>query len=103
MVISDPALTKAQVPAFDAAAADLGVAIEAPPSMASGDFSSLTSTGVPSVVRRLYASPFSGKAGAPNHSPEFVVDESAMKVGVRALVAATVQYMAVAGPRGASR
>lgn len=102
MVISDPALTKAQVPAFDAAAADLGVAIEAPPSMASGDFSSL-STGVPSVVRRLYASPFSGKAGAPNHSPEFVVDESAMKVGVRALVAATVQYMAVAGPRGASR
>ncbi|MDP9968926.1 amidohydrolase [Variovorax paradoxus] len=103
MVISDPALTKALVPAFDAAAAHLGVAMESPPSMASDDFSSLTSTGVPSVFWRLYASPFGGKAGVPNHSPEFVVDEAAMKVGVRALVAATVQYMAVAGPRGVSR
>lgn len=103
MVISDPALTKALVPAFDAAAEGLGVAIEAPASMASDDFSSFTSTGVPSVFWRLYASPSRDKPGAPNHSPEFVVDESAMKIGVRALVASAMQYMAGPGSRAANR
>jgi len=41
----------------------------------------------------LRASPFAGKDGAPNHSPEFAIDEQALKVGARALVASSLAFM----------
>ena len=40
------------------------------------------------------ASPFGDKSGAPNHSSEFVIDEKALRIGVRALTSATLAYMA---------
>lgn len=101
-LISDPTLTRALLPAFAAAAGAERVA-EVPPSMASDDFAALTSRGVPGVFWHLYASPHGDRPGAPNHSPEFVLDESAMKVGVRALVAATLHYMSQAGRSGIVR
>jgi amidohydrolase len=35
---------------------------------------------------------------APNHSPRFFVDESALLLGVRSLAHLTLDYMASAGP-----
>lgn len=42
---------------------------------------------------RLNASPHSDKMGAPNHSPEFMIDEKALRIGTRALVASSLTYM----------
>jgi hypothetical protein len=36
---------------------------------------------------------------APNHSPNFFVDEKALVVGVRALAMVTVNYLAAAKPK----
>jgi len=64
------------------------------PSMGSEDFGSFGGSGVPVVFWNLYASPFGDKSGAPNHSSEFVIDEKALRIGVRALTSATLAYMA---------
>jgi amidohydrolase len=60
--------------------------------MGSEDFGSFGKN-IPVVFWHLNASPFGDKHGAPNHSSEFVIDESALKVGVRALVGSTLAYM----------
>jgi len=91
-VENDAAITKTLIPAFVAAAGE-GKAVEGPPSMASDDFGAYGEAGIPSVLWILKASPFATRDGAPNHSPDFLIDESAMRVGVRAYVATTIQYM----------
>jgi len=45
------------------------------------------------VFWNLNASPFGDRPGAPNHSSEFVIDEKALRLGVRALVSSTLAYM----------
>jgi amidohydrolase len=60
--------------------------------MGSEDFGSFGKN-IPIVFWHLNASPFGDRHGAPNHSSEFVIDESALKVGVRALVGSTLAYM----------
>ena len=91
VLVSDPAATQAVAQALDTAAG-AGKARESQPSMGSEDFGSFGKN-IPVVFWQLNASPFSDKSGAPNHSPEFVIDESTLRVGVRALVGSTLAYM----------
>ncbi|MFS8980884.1 amidohydrolase [Cupriavidus necator] len=91
-VFNDPKVTKLLIPAFKAAAG-ADHAIEGKPLMGSDDFGAFASNGVPAVYWFLNASPFGARPGAPNHSPDFVIDESAMRVGVRAFVATAMQFM----------
>ena len=83
------------LPIFAAAiVGEAAVRRDKPPSMGSEDFGSFGGSGVPVVFWNLYASPFGDKSGAPNHSSEFVIDEKALRIGVRALTSATLAYMA---------
>ncbi|HEX7863659.1 MAG TPA: amidohydrolase [Variovorax sp.] len=91
VLVSDPAATQAVAQALETAAGT-GKARESQPSMGSEDFGSFGKN-IPVVFWHLNASPFGDKHGAPNHSSEFVIDESAMRVGVRALVGSTLAYM----------
>lgn len=95
VLISDPSATQIVIPALKLAAGADG-AREVPPGMGSEDFGAF-SKNIPLVFWRLNASPYPDKAGAPNHSPEFMVDEKALRVGVRALVASALTYMTQAG------
>lgn len=98
VLISDPEITEELIPSFRQAAGEKG-AIEVPPSTGSEDFGSFGAD-IPAVFWRLNASPFADRAGAPNHSPEFVVDEAALRIGVRALVNNAVSYMEKRTPKG---
>ncbi len=89
---NDAAATAAIVTALEAAAGP-GKATEMPPTMGSEDFGSFGTSGVPLVFWNLNASPNGDKPGAPNHSSEFAIDESALRVGVRALTGATIAQM----------
>lgn len=91
VLVSDPAATQAVAQALETAAG-AGKARESQPSMGSEDFGSFGKN-IPVVFWHLNASPFGDRHGAPNHSSEFVIDESALKVGVRALVGSTLAYM----------
>lgn len=94
VLVSDPTITESLIPSLTAAAGD-SKATEVDPTMASEDFGSFGDGGVPVIFWRLSASPFPDRAGAPNHSPEFVIDESALRIGTRALVSATLGYMSL--------
>ena len=61
--------------------------------MGSEDFGSFGSTGVPVVFWNLNASPNGDKPGAPNHSTDFAIDESALRIGTRALTGATIAQL----------
>ena len=101
VLVSDPKVTESLVQALtDAAGA--GKVGEIAPSMASEDFGAFGIGGLPVVFWFLNASPFPDRSGAPNHSSEFVIDEKAMRTGVRALVGTTLAYMAQ-NPKPAAR
>ncbi|WP_253207142.1 M20 metallopeptidase family protein [Verticiella alkaliphila] len=89
---NDPAATAAIVSALKAAAGP-DKATEMPPTMGSEDFGSFGSTGVPVVFWNLNASPNGDKPGAPNHSTDFAIDESALRIGTRALTGATIAQL----------
>ncbi|MBR0859140.1 M20 metallopeptidase family protein [Bradyrhizobium liaoningense] len=91
VLVSDPAATEAVIQALEAATGP-GKAKEIRPTMGSEDFGSF-GRNIPVVFWILNASPFPDRAGAPNHAPEFTVDEGAMRVGVRALVGSALAYM----------
>ncbi|RYH30282.1 MAG: amidohydrolase [Alcaligenaceae bacterium] len=91
VLVSDPGATQVVIRALETAAG-AGRATESQPSMASEDFGSFGKN-IPVVFWNLNASPFGDRDGAPNHSAEFVIDESSMRVGVRALVGSTLAYM----------
>jgi amidohydrolase len=88
---NDPQLLKTIVPGLEAAAG-ADKARESLPSMGSEDFGSF-GRNVPVVFWHLRASPFADKPAGPNHSPEFMIDERTLRVGVRALVGSTLAYM----------
>ncbi|SCK15198.1 amidohydrolase [Variovorax sp. HW608] len=98
VLVSDPGATQVVIKALEAAAGPDAQANEIGPRMASEDFGSFGKDR-PVVFWNLNASPFGDKAGAPNHSPEFVIDERALRLGVRALVGSTLAYMN-ARPKG---
>jgi amidohydrolase len=85
------------LPALERAAGP-GKVSEVMPILASEDFGSF-GAGIPTVYWTLRASPLGDKPGPSNHSPFFVVDESAMKVGVRALLGATLKYLEAGAAR----
>lgn len=91
VLVSDPAATDAVVQALEAATGP-GKAKEIRPTMGSEDFGSFGKN-IPVVFWILNASPFADRAGAPNHAPEFTIDETALRIGVRALVGSTMAYM----------
>ena len=64
---------------------------EVPPVLGAEDFGAFSSK-VPGLFWFLNA-PVGDKAGAPNHSPLFMIGEQHMKVGVKALVSVTTSYM----------
>jgi metal-dependent amidase/aminoacylase/carboxypeptidase family protein len=100
VLVSDPGATQTVVKALEAAAGPGGQAREIGPRMASEDFGAF-GRNRPVVFWNLNASPFGDKPGAPNHAPEFVIDERALRIGVRALVGSTLAYM-TARPQGES-
>jgi len=93
VLVSDPEATQTVVKSLEAAAGPNAQAREIGPRMASEDFGAF-GRNLPVVFWNLNASPFGDKPGAPNHSPEFVIDEKALRIGVRALVGSTLGYMA---------
>jgi amidohydrolase len=95
VLVNDPVATRTIERALVAAAGP-GKAVEAPPIMASEDFGSFGKN-TPVVFWNLNASPFGDRHGAPNHSAEFAIDESSLRVGVRALVGSTLAYMDAPG------
>ncbi len=87
---NEPVLAEKMVGALESAAGQ-GMVREGLPSMASEDFGAFA-TRAPGFFWFLNASENADKAGAPNHSPLFRIDEKFMKVGVRALVNVTLEY-----------
>ncbi|MEP6874901.1 MAG: hypothetical protein ABI887_11095 [Burkholderiales bacterium] len=81
------------VQSFIAAAGGVDKAREVPAFMGSEDFGSFGANGVPVVLWDLYASPYADRDGAPNHSPDFAIDEFSLRIAVRALTSATVAFM----------
>jgi amidohydrolase len=91
VLVSDPNVTQTIIPALELASDRIG-AKEVPPGMGSEDFGAFGKN-VPVVFWRLNASPYPDKMGAPNHSPEFMIDEKALRIGTRALLASSLTYM----------
>ena len=87
------ALVDRVLPALQRAAGGRERVIEVSPILAAEDFGAYGQGGVPTFYWFLAASPFADRRGAPNHSPEFSIDEGAMKVGTRALVGATLRFL----------
>jgi amidohydrolase len=88
---NDPALTARMLPSLERAAGK-GKVREIPPILASEDFGAY-STRARSFFWFLNAPPQPGKEGAPNHSPLFQIDEKYMKVGVKAFVDVSLDYL----------
>ena len=94
---NDPQLGSRLLAALERASGQAGVR-EIPPVLASEDFGAFTAK-APGFYWFLNASPHPDRSGAPNHSPLFTIDERHLKTGVKALVDATLAYLASAGPR----
>lgn len=85
------ALVDRVLPALERAAGGPGRVIEVPPILAAEDFGAYGQSGIPTFYWFLAASPYAERRGPPNHSPQFSVDEGALRVGTRALVGATLR------------
>ncbi len=92
---NDPALTARMLASLERATGP-GKVGEVPPRLASEDFGAYSSK-VPGFFWFLNASPHPDKAGAPNHSPLFQMDEKYMKTGVKAMVNVALDYLQAAG------
>jgi amidohydrolase len=88
---NDPALAAASLSALKRAAGDPNVR-EVAARMGSEDFGAYTQT-IPGFFWFLNASPHKDRAGAPNHSAEFMIDESSLKVGVDAMVNSALDFL----------
>ncbi len=69
--------------------------LEMQPALASEDFGAFTQS-APGFFWFLSAPPQDDKAGAPNHSPLFMIGEKHMKTGVKALVNVALGYLQAA-------
>ncbi len=94
---NNAALVDRILPALERAAGP-GNAIEVPPILAAEDFGAF-GAGIPTMYWFLAASPLPDRAGAPNHSPFFTIDEKVLALGTRALVDATLRAMEGPAPR----
>jgi amidohydrolase len=91
VLTNDPELTSRMLGALERAAGK-SIVREIPPILASEDFGAYT-TVAPGFFWFLNASPYADRAGAPNHSPLFAIDEKYMKTGVKALVDVALEYL----------
>jgi amidohydrolase len=91
VLTNDPELTTKMLDALARAAGPDNVR-EIPPILASEDFGAFAAA-APGLFWFLNATPHADRAGAPNHSPLFIVDEKYMKTGVKALVNVALAYM----------
>lgn len=91
---NDPALYRRMAPTLQRVAGD-GF-IEARPTTTAEDFSYFAQE-VPGLFLFLGVAPDDPELVHPNHSPRFYADERALPVGVRALTALTLDYMADSG------
>jgi amidohydrolase len=92
VTFNDPKLTARMLPTLQAAAD--GRVIEAPPIMASEDFSDFQAE-IPGLFVFLGVNKDGVKQGeaAPNHSPEYFVNEAALLPGVRVMAQLAVDYL----------
>jgi amidohydrolase len=93
VTFNDPALTARMLPTLKAATD--GKVIEAPPIMASEDFADYQLE-IPGVFVFLGVNREGVKQGeaAPNHSPEYFVNEAALLPGVRTMSLLALDYLA---------
>ena len=93
-VFNDPDLVARMAPTLKRVAGDAGFIQGAPPTMGAEDFAHYQRR-VPGVYFFLGINDEGVGFGeaAPNHSPHFYVNEDALKVGVEAMVAMTLDYM----------
>ena len=91
MVHNDAELVSKTLGALERAAGSDKVR-ETQPLMAAEDFGAFASI-APGFFWFLNASPHADRAGAPNHSPLFMIDERYLKTGVKALVHVALEYL----------
>jgi len=95
VLYNDPDLTSRMLDALERAAGK-GMVREIPPVMGSEDFGAFAAA-APGFFWFLNATPHADRAGAPNHSPLFMVDEKYMKTGVKSLVGVALEYLRTHG------
>jgi amidohydrolase len=95
VVFNDPALVDRMLPSLKRSAKDGIVLTDGPPAMGAEDFAYL-SREVPGMYFHIGTNkPGVGPGeAAPNHSPLYFVDDTALLTGVRAMVNLTLDYMA---------
>ncbi|HXF46993.1 MAG TPA: amidohydrolase [Burkholderiaceae bacterium] len=91
---NDPELATRMLAALERAAG-AGRIREILPVLGSEDFGAFTQA-APGFFWFLNASPYPDRAGAPTHSPLFMIDEKYLKVGVKALVNVALEYLRAA-------
>lgn len=102
VVYNNPELVKRMVPSLQRAAGADNV-METLPITPSEDFA-FFSEQIPAFYFFLGINKPGVQRGAPNHSPNFFVNEDALAIGVRALVTMTVDYLQSGqGPKSAQR
>ena len=103
VTVNDPALTARMLPSLRAVAGDDHV-VEPPLQMGAEDFAYYARE-VPSMFFFVGATaPGIDPATAPgNHSPLFVLDESALDLGLRAMLQLTLDYLHAPDARGAGQ
>ncbi|MBA6413315.1 amidohydrolase [Parahaliea sp. F7430] len=91
---NDPALTAKAVPVLKSLVASEQAVVEMPPAMGAEDFSYYQKE-IPGLMFMLGVNPEGVPMGAaaPNHSPHFMVNDDALKLGVEALAALAVNYL----------
>jgi amidohydrolase len=103
LTFNDPALTARMLPSLRRTAGEKNV-LEAKPSLGGEDFSyyqqAIPGTFIWLGIRTPGGDP---EVFAQNHSPRFRIDESGLKLGVRALARLAVDYMQEAGAAQAPR
>lgn len=92
VTFNDPALTEQMAPTLKRIAGDQAVVVD--PLTAAEDFSFFQKE-VPGLYYFVGGRPsdVSAEEVAPHHTPDFRIEESAMKTGVRALAGLTIDYM----------
>ena len=92
---NDPRLVSRMLASLERAAGP-GKVAEIPPVLGAEDFGAFSQV-APGFFWFLNAPPQDDRAGAPNHSPLFMIGERHLKTGVKALVHVALDYLRAAG------
>lgn len=100
VLYNDPALVRRTIPALQKALGAENV-VEAPPITPSEDFA-FFSERIPSFYFFLGVNAPGARNAAPNHSPEFYINEDALAIGVKAMMAVTLDFLKLHAPKPAT-